>query len=84
MGVGQTGFAGYKAANLRRALETMSTIPIPAPTKFTLAPILGWMGYVILRRFGYVAQNFSPDDPIVIQRNKMDRPTVPLGKRRKP
>lgn len=84
VGVGQTGFAGYKAADLRRALETMSTIPIPAPTKFTLTPILGWMGHVILRRFGYVAQNFSPDGPIVIRRNKLDRPTVPIGKRRSP
>jgi hypothetical protein len=84
VGIGQTGFAGYKAADLRRALETMSTIPIPAPTKFTLTPILGWMGHVILRRFGYVAQNFSPDSPIVIRRNTLDRPTVPLGKRRRP
>ena len=56
---------------------TMATIPIPAPTKFTLAPILGWMGQTVLRRFGYVAQNLSSDMPIVIQRNKLDRPTVP-------
>jgi hypothetical protein len=84
VGIGQTGFAGFTAADLRRALENMSTIPIPAPTKFTLAPIVGWMGSVILRRFGYVAQNLASDLPIVILRNKYDRPTVPVPIRRKP
>lgn len=81
VGIGQTAFPGLSAADLRRALENMATIPIPAPTKFTLAPILGWMGHVILRRFGYVAQNLSPEGPIVIQRNTLDRPTVPIGRR---
>ena len=81
VGIGQTGFAGFKAADLRRALENMTTIPIQAPTKFNLAPIISWMGHVILRRFGYVAENLSPEDPIIIQRNTLDRPTIPLGKR---
>jgi predicted metal-dependent phosphoesterase TrpH len=84
VGIGQTGFAGFTAADLRRALENMATIPIPAPTKFTLAPILGWMGQTVLRRFGYVAQNFSLDTPIVIRRNSLDRPTVPNIKERRP
>lgn len=84
VGIGQTAFAGYKAADLRRALEKRSTIPISAPMKFTLTPIFGWMGHVILRRFGYVAQNLSPDSPIIIQRKTLDRPTIPIGKRRSP
>lgn len=84
VGIGQTGFAGFTAADLRRALENMATIPIPAPTKFSLAPILGWMGSVILRRFGYVAQNLASDLPIIVKRNKFDHPTSPIPKRRKP
>ena len=84
VGIGQTGFAGFTAADLRQALENMTTIPIPAPTKFTLAPILGWMGSTILRRFGYVARNVASDSPIVIQRNTLERPTSPNPDRQKP
>lgn len=80
IGMGQTSFEGSTAADLRLALESMSTTPIPAPTKFTLMPILGWMGHVTLRRFGILAQNLTPDGPITIQRVRLDPATRPLSK----
>lgn len=83
IGMGQTGFAGNTSADLRCALENMATTPIPAPTKFTLLPILGWMGHVTLRRFGIIAQNVSPYDPIVVRRVLLDPATRPVPKRRR-
>ena len=81
IGMGQTRFEGNTAADLRRALENMATTPIPVPTKFTLAPILAWMGHVTLRRFGILAQNLSPDSPITVQRVKLDPATRPIPKK---
>ncbi len=64
IGMGQTGFKGTSVADLFEALATISTTPIPSPRKFSLAPLIGWVGHVFLRRLGVVAQNFSPDGPI--------------------
>jgi len=83
VGVGQTGFEGTTVTDLYQALVNLSTTPIPSPRKFSPTPIIGWMGHVILRRLGFVAQNLSSDAPITIQRNKSERPTVPLGERRR-
>jgi len=78
VGMGQTGFQGTGVTDLYESLATMATTPIPSPRKFSPAPLIGWMGHVLLRHFGVVAQNFSPDGPIKIQHNKFDKPTVPL------
>jgi predicted metal-dependent phosphoesterase TrpH len=82
IGMGQTRFDGSTAADLRLALENMATTPVPAPTKFSLMPILGWLGHVTLRRFGIIAQNLYPDGPIIVQRVKLDPATRPIPKRR--
>lgn len=82
IGMGQTHFEGHTANDLRLALENMSTKPVPAPKKFTPIPILGWIGHVTLRRFGILAQNLSPNDPIIVRRVKIDPATRPIPKRR--
>lgn len=83
IGMGQTKFEGNTAAELRFALENMATTPVPAPTDFSFKPIMGWMGHVTLRRFGIIAQNVSPDDPIVVRRVMLDPATRPIPKRRR-
>lgn len=83
IGLGQTGFEGSTAADLRFALEHMATTPIPAPNDFSIMPILGWIGHVTLRRFGIIAQNLTPDGPILVERVKLDPATRPLPKRRR-
>lgn len=82
IGMGQTSFEGSTAADVRLALESMSTAPVPAPAKFTLIPILAWMGHSVLRRFGILAQNLSPDSPITVQRVRLDPATRPIPRRR--
>jgi predicted metal-dependent phosphoesterase TrpH len=68
IGNGRTGFRGQTAEELRIAIEKRKTVPIPAPQHFTLRPILSWMGLVLLRRFGYVSDNLTPEEPIRIRR----------------
>lgn len=67
VGVGYTEFPGKTAADLRRALENFSTTAVPADYKFTLKPILAWAGHMLLRHFGYVAENTTPQEPVKIQ-----------------
>jgi hypothetical protein len=67
VGFGHTEFTDSSAADLSAALENLSTAPIPSEKKFNLLPIIGWMGHITLRRFVYVAENNSPQDPVKIQ-----------------
>jgi predicted metal-dependent phosphoesterase TrpH len=67
VGVGHTEFPGRTAMDLRAALEDFKTLAVPADYKFTLRPILAWAGHMLMRRFGYVAENTTPQEPIKIQ-----------------
>jgi predicted metal-dependent phosphoesterase TrpH len=68
VGAGHTKFAGRTAADLRAALENFTTVAVPAEQKSTLRPILSWAGHMFLRRFGYVAESNTPQEPVRIQR----------------
>lgn len=72
VGIGHTEFTGSSASDLRTSLENFSTVPIPSKEKFNLLPIIGWMGHITLRRFGYVAESNSPQDPVKIQRIRLN------------
>jgi hypothetical protein len=68
VGVGHTEFPGKTGADLRIALENFGTVAVPSEKDFTLRPLFAWAGHMLLRRFGYVAENNAPQEPVKIQR----------------
>lgn len=64
IGVGRTGFEGHTAEHLRLALENNETEAIPAPSTFSMRPIIGWMGLTVRRWLGFVSDSMGPNQPI--------------------
>ncbi len=73
VGVGETGFEGKTAADLRYALENSTTIPIPARGHFSLSPLIGWMEHMLMRKFGYASDSESLHDPISTRRVELNK-----------
>jgi predicted metal-dependent phosphoesterase TrpH len=53
IGAARTEFPGKTAQDLRQALDSNLTIPIPYNEKFLPRGILSWLRYIFLRRLGY-------------------------------
>lgn len=64
IGAGRTEFAGTTANDLRAAIETNSTIPIPYEEEFSARAILSWVHRIALRRFGYASDAITSTQPI--------------------
>jgi hypothetical protein len=71
VGVGHTEFSGSSVSDMRTSLENFTTIPVASKEKFNLLPIISWMGHIMLRRFGYVAENNTPQEPVKVQRIRL-------------
>jgi len=67
VGAGHTEYQGSTAADLRRSLENFTTVAFPADYKFSLKPLASWAWHMLLRRFGYVSENTTPQEPVTIQ-----------------
>jgi predicted metal-dependent phosphoesterase TrpH len=68
IGVGRTQFKGSTADDLRAALDTAATIPIPFEGDMPASPILSWVRRIFLRRLGYASDANSASSPINTQR----------------
>ena len=68
IGVGRTQFNGSSADDLRAALESASTIPIPFEGQMPAPPLLSWVRRIFLRRFGYASDSLSASSPVNTQR----------------
>lgn len=64
IGAGRTEFEGKTANDLRAALETNSTVPIPYEEEFSARAILSWVHRIALRRFGYASDSLTLSQPI--------------------
>lgn len=72
IGIGRTQFRGSSADDLRAALENASTIPIPHKGKMPAPPLLSWLRYFLLRKFGYLSDAVSASSPVNTQRFDRD------------
>ncbi len=68
IGAGRTEFPGKTSADLRKALEQNTTIPVPYQEEFSARAILSWARRMALRRFGYVSDSSSASQPIDTQK----------------
>lgn len=64
IGAGRTEFAGKTAHDLRAAIETNTTVPIPYEEEFSARAVLSWVHRIALRRFGYASDSKSITTPI--------------------
>ena len=64
IGAGRTEFAGETGHDLRAAIETNTTIPIPYEAEFSAKAVLSWVHRIALRRFGYASDSKSITAPI--------------------
>lgn len=64
IGAGRTEFEGKTANDLRAAIETNSTVPIPYEEEFSAKAILSWVHRITLRRFGYASDVITSNQPI--------------------
>lgn len=64
IGAGRTEFNGKTANDLRAAIETNTTIPIPYEEEFSARAVLSWVHRIALRRFGYASDSKSITTPI--------------------
>jgi predicted metal-dependent phosphoesterase TrpH len=84
IGAGRIEFPGKTTNDLRAAIETHTTIPIPYQEGFSARAILSWVHRITLRRFGYASDSNTVTTPIntraftdtmrkkVIRKNKND------------
>lgn len=64
VGAGRTQFPGKTAEDLRAALETNNTIPIPYQEEFSPRAVLSWVRRITMKRFGYASDSESITTPI--------------------
>lgn len=64
IGAGRTEFSGNNSHDLRAAIETNSTMPIPYEEEFSAKAILSWVHRIALRRFGYASDSHTTNSPI--------------------
>jgi predicted metal-dependent phosphoesterase TrpH len=67
IGAGRTEFPGKTARDLRAALETNATIPIPYEGESSARAVLSWVRRIAMRRFGYASDTHSTTAPIHTQ-----------------
>lgn len=67
IGAGRTQFPGKTAQDLRAALETNATVPIPYDGDSSARAVLSWMRRMALRSFGYASDAASASTPINTQ-----------------
>jgi predicted metal-dependent phosphoesterase TrpH len=67
IGAGRTEFPGKTAADLRRALETNTTEPIPYEGESSAMAVISWVRRITMRSFGYVSDAPSASTPIDTQ-----------------
>lgn len=68
IGAGRIQFPGETAQDLRKALDQMTTIPIPYEGEFSAKEILGWVRRIALKKLGYASDSRSATQPINTQR----------------
>jgi hypothetical protein len=68
IGAGRTEFPGETAKDLRDALDTMTTVPIPYNEEFSATAIISWVRRMALRKLGYASDSKSATQPINTQR----------------
>jgi predicted metal-dependent phosphoesterase TrpH len=81
IGAARTEFPGKTAHDLRRALDQMTTTPIPYKNEFSPKTIFSWIRYITLRRLGYASDTKSATQPINTQR--MSESFIQKTKRKK-
>jgi predicted metal-dependent phosphoesterase TrpH len=64
IGAGRTEFIGKTANDLRAAIETHSTLPIPYEEEFSARAVLSWVHRITLRKFGYASDSHHTLAPI--------------------
>lgn len=67
IGAGRTQFPGKTAYDLRMALETNTTVPIPYEGESSARAVLSWIRRIAMRRFGYASDASSVSTPINTQ-----------------
>jgi hypothetical protein len=67
IGAGRTEFPGKSAQDLRAALETNATVPIPYEGETSARAVLSWVRRIAMRRFGYASDAASASTPINTQ-----------------
>lgn len=68
VGAGHTEFPGETAQDLRKALDQMTTVPVPYEGEFAAKEIFGWGRRLALKRLGYASDSNSATQPINTQR----------------
>jgi hypothetical protein len=64
IGAGRTEFPGETVQDLRAALETNATVPIPYEGESSARAVLSWVRHIAMRRFGYASDAASASTPI--------------------
>lgn len=64
IGAGRTEFTGKTSNDLRAAIETNTTVPIPYEEEFSARAVLSWVHRITLRRFGFASDSKSITTPI--------------------
>lgn len=64
IGAGRTEFNGKTSNDLRAAIQTNTTVPIPYEEEFSARAVLSWVHRIALRRFGYASDSKSITTPI--------------------
>lgn len=82
IGAGRTEFPGKTAQDLRLALETNTTVPIPYEGESSARAVLSWMRRITMRRFGYASDAASASTPIDTQQ-LTDSMIMKIKKKRK-
>jgi len=67
IGAGRTEFPGETAQELRKALDQMTTAPVPYEGDFSAKEILGWGRRLALKTLGYASDSKSATQPINTQ-----------------
>ncbi|MBN8580762.1 MAG: PHP domain-containing protein [Anaerolineae bacterium] len=67
VGAGRTSFSGTTARELRMALETNTTVPIPYEGESSSKAVLSWVRRIMMRQFGYASDARSASTPVDTQ-----------------
>lgn len=67
IGAGRTEFPGKTAADLRKALDTNTTVPIPYEGESSAMAVISWVRRITMRTFGYVSDAPNASTPIDTQ-----------------
>ena len=68
VGGAYTEFPGKTALDLRAAMESNRTTPVPYREKILVKELVSWLHRVTLRRFGYASDNVSVAESVDTQR----------------